>query len=122
MAVQNYLHSAFEYNLKNGLVQTLGWHAASYQRCRYEDFVANPEIIKCLLQNIGIDCTHLTIPTEMRGDQVHAIHVNPMLFQQGTIKLRADNEWQGAMSRTHKFQVSVLTLPWLLHFGYDPLV
>jgi hypothetical protein len=121
MRVHNYFHSAFEYNVENGLIQTLRGHAATYQHCRYEDFVANPNIVvKDLLTNIGVDCTNVVVPRELHGQHVHAIHVNPMLFQQGTILLKPDNEWQAAMSRVHKLEVSMLTLPWLLQYGYSP--
>ena len=54
----------------------------------------------------------------MRLGPRHTIAGNPARYLTGLIKLGQDNEWQDAMTSSHKNLVTALTWPLLGHYGY----
>lgn len=114
--------SAIVWELRNA---TLGWASRRFKlatKVRYEDFVHHPrQTATRLAHELGL--------VERRGswirdDELHvsrANHIfagNPNRVEQGTIRIRADDEWRVRMPRFQKFSVTLLTWPLLWKLGY----
>jgi len=99
-------------------------------RVRYEDLVAKPSTtIARIAQFAGIvDDPSPPLPQRRERGPAgegsatlgvhHSIGGNPMRFEQGDIPLRADTEWQKAMSLPAKAIVTAVTWPLLVAYGY----
>ncbi len=91
-------------------------------RLRYEDLIANPA------QNLDQIVQFVEEPPRahpfLQGDSAdftvtnHTVSGNPMRFQEGSVQLRLDNEWERSMTRTDKALVTALTWPLLLKYHY----
>jgi len=91
-------------------------------RIRYEDLIADParsldEIVRFVeepprnfpfLQGNTADFTLIN----------HTVSGNPMRFEQGSVQLRLDDEWEKDLKRADKALVTALTWPLLLKYGY----
>lgn len=93
-------------------------------RVRYEDVIAQPraELLRIIAE------LDLPVPDQALGfleaasaefPMTHAFSGNPMLYQQGRVILRADDEWRTAMSRPRRAMISAATWPLLRHYGYS---
>ena len=48
---------------------------------------------------------------------LHVLTGNPVRFKSGRIPIQLDEEWK-KMDIIHRHMVTLLTLPWLLKYGY----
>lgn len=93
-----------------------------YIEFRYEDFAAEPRRVLAELTNrIGVenpaDLPFVSADAIRLGPD-HALMGNPGRFEQGAITIRPDVEWQQRLPSGSKFEVTLLTLPWLLKYRY----
>lgn len=91
-----------------------------YTRLRYEDFVSRPaETVDAIQAACGMDsplpfvdgATSLIAPT-------HTLAGNPARFDTGAVRLRLDDEWEGAMEPMRKALTGLITAPMLHRYGY----
>lgn len=93
-----------------------------YLFLRYEDLVTEPSAqLARLVAHAGEearrDFTFLGADGVSLGTN-HTISGNPVRFQQGKLRLRADEEWRGKMAMRQRLSVLFLTWPLLLLYGY----
>lgn len=91
-----------------------------WQRLRYEDFCAQPvESMDRLLTMMGVPGRP---PFENAGtvhlQPNHIVAGNPSRFTVGSVRIRVDEEWKTAMSRTDQMVVATSTWPLLHRYGY----
>lgn len=109
----------------------LAWNAAAeafwgrdpdrYVRVRYEDFVASPrESIQQVLDMLGKSSlkVDVTADREVFLDVCHTVDGNPVRLHRGLVPLKKDDEWETAMGRRTKVEVTSMTWPLLLRYGY----
>ena len=99
----------------------LGKNPARYMCLRYEDLVECPrESLQLILSLVGEprDSLPFVSARTVRLGPSHTIGGNPARYRTGLIKLRHDNEWQDAMTSSHKNLVTALTWPLLGRYGY----
>jgi hypothetical protein len=99
--------------------ERLAGRVRRYRRVRYEDFVAAPAAV---LGSLGVYYDLRTPPVE-EGNVVelaatHMVRGNPNRFQTGAVPIRLDDEWRTVMSAWDASQVTLLTWPLLLRYGY----
>lgn len=95
---------------------------AAYGRYRYEDFAREPrrvltEMVRQLELAAPDELPFLSDDVVRLGSD-HAMLGNPSRFEQGAITIRPDVEWQDKLARGPKREVTLLTLPWLMKYGY----
>jgi glycosyltransferase involved in cell wall biosynthesis len=116
------VRSALEWNVMNGLLQSLKFGGARYVRIRYEELVTRPyESVLRILTSMGEEMPEIDFFEKghvVRLDVNHTVSGNPNRFQQGSVKIRPDVEWQEKMARSQKVLVTALTWPLLLNYGY----
>lgn len=115
------LRTALVWGIRNLATEALGHRAASYQRIRYEDFVAGPKrIVQQILEKLDYRATGLDFLTDQDVDlqPQHLISGNPSKFAVGKVPIRLDNEWEIAMPTRSKELVTAFTWPFLLRYGY----
>ncbi|MGH9244421.1 MAG: sulfotransferase family protein [Acidimicrobiales bacterium] len=94
---------------------------ARYRRVRYEDFIADPAAtIRAIGEFAGepIDPTPFVDGSRATLGPMHSAWGNPNRFMQGTIALRADDEWRLAMPAPNRWVSTILTAPFLARYGY----
>jgi hypothetical protein len=88
---------------------------------RYEDFVAAPRTVtRRVYAWAGLPGTEAPFSAE---DEVelrlsHNVSGNPVRFQHGVVKLRADEAWRSALSPYTAAYIRAITWPHMRHFGY----
>jgi Sulfotransferase family len=95
-----------------------------YLRLRYEDFVREPqEAVRSILALLGEGDAKLPFVDErtvvLNGN--HTVAGNPLRFSAGTCRVRADDEWRGAMDPARRRLATLAAAPLMPHYGY-PLV
>jgi hypothetical protein len=114
--------SAFEWNLRNIMVDLLNKLCNRSIRISYEHLVHHP---RATLTRIISELTNLESDLDFfEGKKVrlgtnHTVSGNPSRFQTGMVELRADLEWTKKMKIHHRFIVTFLTWPLLLAYGYS---
>jgi hypothetical protein len=93
------------------------------RRLRYEALVTRPrEHTAELLRLAGLDGADRELgflhDGEVQLGVDHTVAGNPMRFRQGSVRLRADEQWRGAMPRGQRLTVTAITWPLLLRYGY----
>ena len=93
-----------------------------YCRILYEDFASNPgktltEIHTLLDEPVDLRFLGSNGIAELRPS--HIIAGNPARFHDGQIRLALDEEWKTAMRKSAKLQAGLMTLPFLLRYGYQ---
>jgi Sulfotransferase family len=114
--------SSLYWNLLNESTRRL-WKGEPGRRLlvRYEDFVARPqETVDEIMRFAGVQPVALpwTETGELALDRTHTVSGNPSRFDHGTVALRADNEWQGAMRARDRRIVDAITAPLRGRYGY----
>jgi glycosyltransferase involved in cell wall biosynthesis len=122
MAQYSPVRSALEWNVMNGLLQSLKYSNANYLKVHYEELVQDPRaVLERILSGLGQQLPPGDILT---GDHVvelgvdHTLSGNPNRFEQGGVKIKPDIEWQTKMPARQKAVVTGLTLPLLWSYGY----
>ena len=99
----------------------LGKDANRYICLRYEDLVKSPrEPLQRTLSLLGEpkDSPPFVSERAVRLGPSHTIGGNPARYRTGTVRLRPDDEWYGAMTLSHRSLVKLLTWPLLSRYGY----
>jgi hypothetical protein len=105
----------------NALVERLASRAASFQRLRYEDLVAEPaasvERVLRVLPWERPSCTP-ALGASVTLAPSHTVAGNPMRFRHGRVQLRLDDEWRAAMRPRDRLAVLAAAWPLLARYGY----
>ena len=99
----------------------LGKDPTRYMCLRYEDLVEWPkECLELILSLVGEpkDSLPLVSARTVCLGPSHTIGGNPARYRTGTVRLRPDDEWYGAMTLSHRSLVKLLTWPLLSRYGY----
>ena len=92
-------------------------------RLRYEDLVRVPwEQVGLALTRCGATPDASVLATPANGTvelgSLHTIGGNPMRFERGEIAVHEDDEWKRKMPMSARREVTAITWPLLLHYGY----
>lgn len=109
--------------LGNNLVaEALARRSASYQRLRYEDFVASPErTLRSVLTRAGFPgpaALPFVEPHLARVRPTHSVSGNPGRFASGSVRIRLDEEWRERLDPASFRLTTALTAPLLTRYGY----
>ena len=121
MPTQNTAQSSLQWSVRNVLTYSLKSFSYSYKLVRYEDFVKEPQsVLTNIMTNLNIDNCQFSSLTDQSPNRtdVHAILGNPIRFEKGPIRIRADMEWKEKLETKEKFVSTALTLPLLFAYGY----
>jgi hypothetical protein len=94
-----------------------------FRTVRYEDLIADPiAVTRYLASWLGADPDGLPLsddpPRLRRSRPSHPVWGNPVRTSTGDIPLRADDEWTRRLGRSERATTTVVTLPYLLRYGY----
>jgi hypothetical protein len=113
--------SSIRWSGENALVEWLGRSVSSYCRIRYEDFVVDPDTA---LDQIFSPYDWMAAGRQRLSDlavelePTHTVSGNPMRFERGKVELKADSEWQGAMTAADRRVVTATAWPLMVHYRY----
>lgn len=116
--------SAARWIVHNVVMETLTRHGR-HARVGYESFVADPrgELVR-VMRDLGetIDANALDFVGDgtLRLGVDHTVAGNPNRLSTGDIPLRLDAAWQVSLPRLVRTQVTTMTWPLLLRYGYRP--
>lgn len=102
------------------LIESTWRHKPRVSFLRYEDFVAAPRTtIRSLLDRVGVD----TAPVfhdehEVTMELSHNVSGNPVRFQYGSVRLRADEVWREQLPPAKRRSVELVTWPLMAKLGY----
>ncbi len=88
----------------------------------YSDFIKNPKAaINTILELIDEHPSKLPFISD---DEVtlgtnHSVWGNPVRFQNGIVKLKLDEEWKEKLNKKDKMISTLVTLPFLIRYGYS---
>lgn len=111
----------------NALLELLPRLGARTDRLRYEDFVADP---RGSLRRVGAladldvsgDALDFVTDGGLELGPVHTVSGNPSRFTTGSVSLRRDDAWRGALPANARRVVTALTWPGRRAYGYDATV
>jgi hypothetical protein len=121
MPTESVYTSSSRWLTQNSLVELLSGNAKSYNRVRYEDFVAAPTntLSEILAPHEWVTEDDLTLDSDsLELQPSHMVSGNPMRFKKGRVQLTMDNEWRGAMAPGDRWSVGTITWPLLTRYGY----
>ena len=121
MPTQNIAKSSIQWSVRNILAYSLKSFSHSYQLVRYEDFVKEPQsVLTNIMTNLDIENCKFSCLTEKSPNktEIHAILGNPIRFEKGPLRIRADMEWKDKLETQEKFLATALTFPLLFAYGY----
>jgi O-antigen/teichoic acid export membrane protein len=105
----------------NWAIELMFGRSSRYHFLRYEDFTANPrKEIEAIMAWMGMPGAAPFVSERevtIQHDH-HLIASNPIGSSQGTIAIRADDEWRAQMSAWDKWIVTLITLPMLIKYRY----
>ncbi len=87
----------------------------------YSDFVKDPKgTVKNILELIDEHPSKLpfTSDDEVTLGTNHSVWGNPVRFQNGTVKIKSDEEWREKLNKKDKLISTLITLPFLIKYGY----
>jgi hypothetical protein len=109
------------YVLYNGLAETISLTRTPYLFVRYEDLATDPaRQLQRVLRFAGLpdDVGFLEHGTATLGT-AHTVDGNPMRFSEGPVQVRLDDTWRQRLPDRQRLEVTALTAPLLLRYGYD---
>ena len=127
MATYSPLAASRQWNLQNGALHLLGRLGTPVLRVAYEDLVAAPEAtLRVIAPFAGLSAGGGALRF-LGGDgaarwadlrPAHTASGNPVRFQAGRVPIRPDDSWRAAMPAWQRREVTALTFPLLLRYGY----
>ena len=122
MERQSTVRSAALWDTWNTTARLLWEHSeVPYMAVRYEDFVAQPEVVvRSILGLVGGAPGELpfTGPRAVRLATNHTVAGNPNRLDVGQVTVRSDDEWMGSMRTPDRLLVTAVTAMTLRRFGY----
>ena len=116
------LQTAWQWDYRNFLSELSSKLISDYKFLRYEEFICAPcQTIERILNWLGFNNPDLTFLSDHGVElkvEGHSVSGNPNRFSRGRIEIRLDDEWAMKMKKSDKFLVSIVTLPYLLKYGY----
>ena len=88
---------------------------------RYEDLADAPSSISAqIAEHIGVREPAFPFVSEkaIALGSDHSLRGNPSRFDHGVVSIRPDMEWRSNLAFRGKALITVLTLPWLMKYGY----
>lgn len=86
---------------------------------RYEDFARAPgSTMAAVARYAGLPDVGGDQDAELLLRPTHTVAGNPMRFRTGSVAVRTDDEWRGAMAPTRRRWVGALTWPLRARYGY----
>ena len=115
--------TALRWSTDNALFEAFRTTDTPLTTMRYEDFVAAPvPSTKRLAEFLHIDpaAVDVIFPTEDSVELAtdHSVWGNPMRLRSGPEVLKADEAWRAGMSSRDQREVTLLSWPALLRYGY----
>lgn len=115
--------NALGWDLRNAVVDLLGRSQRDrYMRVLYEDFVKNPlQITQSILSLVSETDKKLPFVNshEVSLDVSHSVFGNPNRTDTGTILIKQDDRWKSDMDNRSQRNVTFLTWPLLMRYGYS---
>jgi hypothetical protein len=108
--------------VQNSYTELLG-RRVPVTRLRYETFIENPtgELLR-VFRDLGEDVPPAALnfigPDSARVGPSHTVMGNPMRMTTGELRLVADSAWRTALPRLPRAEVTALTFPLLVRYGY----
>jgi hypothetical protein len=118
--------AASEWVLFNEANRVLALKGIPVLRLRYEDLVADPvTALAAICRHAGI--AEAVDPTTAELGFVdltpsHGLAGNPMRFRTGRVRITPDEAWRTEMHPADRSVTTLLTMPWLAHYGYNACV
>jgi hypothetical protein len=106
---------------RNALAHSFQVKQFPYLRVRYEDLVASPgRTIENIAAFLGLqgERPEFGPEKEVHLGANHMLSGNPMRFDTGSIRVRADAAWKREMSMAAKRRVTSIAFPFLSGYGY----
>lgn len=116
------LETAWQWDYRNFLSELSSKLVPDYKFLRYEEFIISPrQTIESILNWFGFYGMELDFLSDhgvaLRVEG-HSVSGNPNRFIKGTVEFRLDDEWVRKMKKSDKDIVTLLTLPYLMKYGY----
>ncbi|MGD1908529.1 MAG: sulfotransferase [Leptolyngbyaceae cyanobacterium] len=115
--------SALGWGLRNTVTELLGWQrSVPYMRVRYEDFVQNPQATVdavLALAQVTPRNSPFVGAAEVDLGVTHSAFGNSDRFNTGRTPIQFREMWKQQMAPEERRQVTRLTLPLLLRYGYQ---
>jgi hypothetical protein len=94
-------------------------------RLRYETFTENPQselrrVLSDLQQNVPPSALAFVGDSSVQLDPAHVVAGNPMRMATGALPLQVDAAWRRDFPRLQRVQVTAMTWPMLIRYGYRP--
>jgi Sulfotransferase family len=108
------------YNEPTRLARSVG---VPYRLLRYEDLLTDPrgkveEVLRFAGHPLRPGDLSFIVDGEVSMKPNHTVDGNPMRFAVGPVRLGLDEEWRHKMSAARKVEVTLLTAPGLVRYGY----
>ncbi len=116
--------SAMGWVLRNVVTELLGWQRSiPYLRVKYEEFAQNPQATidraLALVKETPGNSPFLS-PSEVDLNITHSVFGNTDRLKSGPTTIHFSETWRDKMVASEQRQVTLLTLPMLLRYGYNP--
>jgi hypothetical protein len=113
------------WDTRNLMMERLPRRGVPTARLRYEALVAHPrEELRRVLRELDIPFAEEDLGFVHDGvadlGPSHTVMGNPMRMETGPVRLRLDDAWRTQMARRSSGMVTLLTRPFLRHYGYEP--
>lgn len=110
------------WTVQNGAFDLLA-RRTPVKRLRYEDFTANPRAVVTDVRALaGLapreDALQVFDDASAVLEPAHTVAGNPLRFNPGPLRVRADEEWRTKFPRRNRATVGTLTLPLRWRYGY----
>ena len=118
--------AAGQWNAQNAAFHLLARRGCPTMRLKYEDFIAEPELILRRVTGFAGLPAQASYPF-LKADGTscwaylgggHSVSGNPMRFATGQVPIRRDERWRTSMPKVQQRAVTALTLPLLAGYGY----
>jgi hypothetical protein len=122
MEKMNHRTVAMHWNVGHTFAAIAGRRLTASTVCRYEDFASQPRMAMAnILSDLGMDDVPLSPFVSDHAvclRETHSLWGNPDRSNRGVVSIQPDSEWRRQMPARTKFEVSALTLPWLIKYRY----
>ncbi|WP_433021599.1 sulfotransferase [Kribbella sp. CA-294648] len=115
------LQSAVLWTVHNLAFEVLRRRGVATRQVRYEQLTAGPRrTLAGILSWLDLPAAELPFAADgsVMLEASHTVAGNPMRFQTGRLELRTDDAWRSRLSGSHRRQVTAVTWPLLLRYGY----